>query len=342
MAFQKGNKIGNKSGNIDLCREFIRKEGFMPDGAKMPVLKMARILYKRHPLNFTDVEHARNILGKAMNKRGAVRMVESDVTEKEPRPYNPYNLPKSDEIEWTPHILEGKRVGVLMDIHLPYHSISGLTAGLQWLKPRNPDVILLNGDAIDAHQLSRYVRDPKLRDFAGELEIFRHFFQVLQKTFPKAQIVFKIGNHEERYEAFLYQKAKEISGVKEFQLEEIIKARAEGIIVVKDKRIIKAGALNILHGHEFSSGFFSPVNVARGLFLRAKVSAVQGHNHQVSEHSEPNLNGELITTWSGGCLCELHPPYMPINKWSHGIMDIEIDGQSFHVTNKRIMNGKVL
>ena len=338
----KGNIGNTTSGNLDLCRDFIRERGFMPDGKPMPVRKMARILYGENPLRFKDEERCRVLLNKVRGKGYSPGIKDDGLFEKENRSCNPYLFPDSDEIEWLPYIIEAKRVGLLMDIHIPYHSISGLTAAFDWLKPRNPDVILLNGDAIDAHPLSRYVKDPKKRDFAGELQVFAEFFQILQKTFPKAQIILKIGNHEERYEQFLYQKAGEISGIKEFQLEEIIKARAEGIIVVKDKRIIKAGGLNIIHGHEFASGFFSPVNVARGLFLRAKVSAVQGHNHQVSEHSEPNLNGELITTWSGGCLCELHPPYMPINKWSHGVMDVELDGNAFHVTNKRIMNGKVL
>ena len=334
-----------RSGSFEIVSTWIKKNGKMPDGKLMPKLKMARLIYAENELHFRDAEAVRKIIRDITGASGEnqkKKVKDKSLFETEPRPYNPYNLPPSDEIEWKPYVITGKRVGCLMDVHIPYHSISGLTAAFDWLKPRNPDVILLNGDCIDAHGLSKYVRDPKKRDFAGELKMFKEFFETLDRIFPKAQKIFKIGNHEERYNDFLYRKAGELSGIEEFALENIIKARAEGIEVVGEKRIIKAGALNILHGHEFSQGFFSPVNVARGLFLRAKVSAVQGHNHQVSEHSEPNLNGELITTWSAGCLCELHPQYAPINKWSHGVMDVEIDGQSFHVTNKRIMNGKVL
>ena len=105
---------------------------------------------------------------------------------------------------------------------------------------------------------------------------------------------------------------------------------------------MKAGDLNIIHGHEFGGSVFSPVNIARGLFLRGKVSAMQGHNHQSSEHSESNMNGELTTTWSLGCLCELHPAYLPINKWNHGFAIVDIDGQNFEVRNKRIHKGKIL
>jgi hypothetical protein len=137
-------------------------------------------------------------------------------------------------------------------------------------------------------------------------------------------------------------KAAELEGVEEFSLENIIKARAEGIEVIGDKRIIKLGDLNVVHGHEFGGSIFSPVNIARGLFLRGKVSALQGHNHQTSEHTETNMNRDITTTWSTGCLCELHPAYLPINKWNHGFTIVDIDGNDFHVRNKRIDKGKVL
>jgi hypothetical protein len=84
------------------------------------------------------------------------------------------------------------------------------------------------------------------------------------------------------------------------KLESIIKARANGIEVIKDKRIIKAGGLNIIHGHEFNSSFFSPVNIARGLYLRGKTSAIQGHQHRTSEHTEKDMNEKMTTTWSTG------------------------------------------
>jgi hypothetical protein len=105
---------------------------------------------------------------------------------------------------------------------------------------------------------------------------------------------------------------------------------------------MKAGGLNIIHGHEFSSGFFSPVNIARGLFLRGKVSAMQGHNHSSSEHTESDMNGKITTTWSLGCLCELHPAYLPLNKWNLGFAVVDIDGENFDVRNKRIYKGNIL
>ncbi len=149
-----------------------------------------------------------------------------------------------------------------------------------------------------------------------------------------------------QYPTLLSSKPVIISVVKELfannLCNEIPKDFGDDYIIIKDKRIMKAGDLNILHGHEFGGSVFSPVNIARGLFLKGKVSAMQGHNHQSSSHSESNMNGEITTTWSLGCLCELHPAYLPINKWNHGFAIVEIDGQNFEVRNKNIHKGKVL
>lgn len=332
---------------MPISKAAIAREYRTKYGMDMPTRKLSRIMYNENNLTFKDIEDARTVLNKIEGKAGGAKCIKAakntGLYNPVRRSENPYNLPQSDETIYEPYIITGRRILVLSDIHIPYHSVSALTAAFDWAKDKQVDTILLNGDTIDAHKLSKYVTDPKKRDFAGELETFREFFTVLTDTFPKAKVIFKIGNHEERYNAFLAQKAGELSGVHEFSLENIIRARAQGIDFVTDKRIMKAGDLNIIHGHEFTGGSFSPVNIARGLFLKAKVSAMQGHNHQTSEHTETDMNGRITTTWSVGCLSELHPMYMPLNKWNHGFAFVEVqDDGDFQVQNKRIHKGEVL
>ena len=324
----------------DLAREYRDKHGM-----GMPSAALARIMYNENKLVFDSAEQARYALrgieGKIGNRASGSRRTKT--THQAPvRSSNPYQLPPSDETSFEPYMLKAKRVFLLNDVHLPYHSIEAVTAAIDFAKKEKPDCVLLNGDILDFFGLSRFVKDPRKRHFAEELKMFKDFFDILKKQFPKAKIVFKIGNHEERYEHFLWTRASELTGVDEFELANIIKARAEGIEVVKDKRIINFHGLNIIHGHEFASGFFSPVNIARGLYLRGKTSAIQGHNHQTSEHTEPDMNGKITTTWSVGALCELHPQFSPINKWNHGCAMIDGDKSGFEVRNKRIYKGKVL
>jgi len=158
----------------------------------------------------------------------------------------------------------------------------------------------------------------------------------LKKDFS---IVFKTGNHSERYEKFLIQKAPELFDIEVLAFENII--AVPGIEYVKNKRIIKAGKLNITHGHEFGESIFSPVNPARGLYLRAKASVIAGHHHQTSEHTEADMNGKVTGAWSIGCLCDLNPHYRPLNKWNHGFAVVDHDGDEFEVSNHKIINGKI-
>ena len=225
--------MASPNGNHLIAKNYRTKH---PD---MPTKKLARIMYSENNLNFKSVESAmsslRYIEGK-YGKTARARVVNSEFLKTEARPYNPYNLPKSDETAFEPYIFKGhKKVLILSDIHVPYHNIASITAALQYAKKSKPDALLLNGDTIDCHRLSRFIKDPKKRNFKLELDTFKALFDIFEKEL-KCKIYFKIGNHEERYEHFLYEKAGELVGIEEFEFENIIKARARGIEIIGDKR----------------------------------------------------------------------------------------------------------
>jgi predicted phosphodiesterase len=332
---QGGNHENN--GAVKVAREYREKYGW-----EMPTLKLARIMYADNKLLFPSLEKARSRLRWIEGKMGErSRRMSTNITLPE-RSRTPYKLPEAEEFAYEPYIIDAKKVLVMSDVHLPYHDVPAISAAIEFAQNEDIDAILLNGDTLDFYTLSRFIRDPKARSFAHELLIFQQFIEELGQAIPDAKVYIKLGNHDERYQHYLWTKAGELDGVEEFELKNIIKKRAPEAEVIGDKRIIKLGALNVLHGHEFGQSIFSPVNVARGLFLRGKVSAMQGHNHQTSEHTESNMNGEITTTYSVGCLCNLTPAYLPINKWNHGFAIVDVKGQDFHVRNYRIHKGQVL
>ena len=332
----------NTNGNHLIAKDYRSK---FPD---MPTKKLARVIYTENNLAFKNEECARSSLRYIEGKVGVIgrnrsTIKNSEFLKEEARPYNPYNLPSSDETVFEPYEIKGhKRVLVLSDIHAPYHNIESITLALQHAKKSKPDALLLNGDTIDCHRLSRFIKDPKKRNFKLELDTFKALFDIFEKEL-KCKIYFKIGNHEERYEHFLYEKAGELVGIEEFEFANIIKARARGVEMIGGKKPMKLNNLWGIHGHEYVGGISAPVNPARGLFLRSKVSSFQGHCHQTSSHFESRLSGESIGTYSIGCLSELYPDYMPFNKWNHGFAEIDLDdnGQDYEFRNYRIKNGKV-
>tara|TARA_R110000868_G_scaffold304518_1_gene565650 strand:+ start:173 stop:1165 length:993 start_codon:yes stop_codon:yes gene_type:complete len=327
---------------IEIIRSYRDKYGM-----EMPSLKLARIIYKENNLLWNNVDSIRSLLRQIEGKSGdKLRNIKTNLNYRmqENRPLNPYGLPESEEVIYEPFIIKGiKRLGILSDIHLPYHNLEALTEALTCLKMENVDGVLLNGDTLDIHTLSRFVRDPKKKDFKFEIDTLRLFLDKLDEIL-KCKIFFKIGNHEARYQDFLFMKAHEISGIEDFEFSNIIRAKQRGIEMIDSNQYMKLNDLNGLHGHEYRGGAFAPVNIARGLYTRGKVSAFQGHNHQTSEHTESDMDGKIVTTWSIGCLSELHPAYMPLNKWNHGYAWVELDdnGKDYKFHNKRIYKGKTL
>jgi len=318
----------------DVAREYRDK---YPD---MPTLKLARIIYNKEKPLFDSVEAARIVLRYIEGKQGSSSKKYATHPYPE-RPKNPYKLPASDETSFEPFKLKHKRIAIFSDIHAPYHSVEAISAALDYCKKEKPDAVLINGDMFDFHKLSRYAKDPRKKNFAEEIAIGCEIMNIIQKTL-KCKLYFKEGNHDERYTHYLWMKAGELNGVEDFSLEQIIKKRVKDVVYIGEKTIVKAGDLSILHGHEFPQSVISPVNIARGLYLRAKGSALCGHHHKTSEPTEQDINGKITTTWSVGCLSELHPQYMPINSWNHGFAIVDVCGKEFEVRNKRIWKGKVL
>lgn len=257
---------------------------------------------------------------------------------------NPFFLPQSDRVEWKPYVVtvsKEDRTLIINDVHLPYHDRDVLTLQIKEGKRRKIDRIILNGDTLDMYQLSRFQKDPRLRNFAGEIEMGKQYLEALREEFPDAEIIWKMGNHDERYEHYLQSNAKELIGVNEFRFEVLMGFFNLGVTYVTDKRPIQLGHNIIVHGHEFGQQIFSPVNPARGLYLRAKHTAVCGHHHTTSEHSERALDGKIIVCWSMGCSCDLNPLYRPINSHNHGfgVQTTKPDG-TFDFENLRIIDGR--
>jgi predicted phosphodiesterase len=311
-----------------------------------PTRALARMLYSKNKLLFRDYEDARKVLAEIEGKRGGGRtkvVVESDLYRPEQRPVNPYNLPPSDETIWEPYILKAKRVLVLSDIHAPYHNIVALTLAIDYAKKEKVDAVLILGDLFDFHRMSKYEKDPTKKKFNDEINIGVEIIKVLLREL-NCPVYFKMGNHDERYDKYMNEKNGELEGVQETELQFILNNRlGQHLPIIGDKRIVKLNSLNAIHGHEFYGSATAAVNIARGLFNKGKASAIQGHNHQTSEHTEPTMDGKMITTWSLGCLSELNPRYMPLNKWNHGfaVVYLHENGEDFEVHNKRIYKGRI-
>lgn len=226
---------------------------------------------------------------------------------------------------------------ILSDIHIPYHDITALKLAITYSK--NIDTIILNGDTIDMYFLSKFEHDPNMRDIPTEFKLTRQFLENLRKFFPSQKIYFKIGNHENRYERYLMNKAPELFGIPEYKLAHLLHFHEYGVELIESQRLIKAGKLFIGHGDEFRLGGAS-INVSRNIFLRSFENTLVGHFHKTQNSITKTLS-KNIGTWSVGCLCGLKQAYMRNNQWTHGFAIVETDNDNFTVQNKIIINGAI-
>ena len=231
---------------------------------------------------------------------------------------------------------------VLQDLHVPFHDQAAIEAALNRGLKEKVDVVLLNGDICDFYDLSMWEKDPRQRDFKGEIEAQKQMLEEIVRMFAGSRIIFKPGNHEERYERYLSCKAPELLQLPKFSFASFMEFEDMGIELVPERATVKLGKLHVIHGHEYRFAIQNPVSPARGLFLRAKDFATCGHFHQSTQHQGRGISGKVVTCFSSGCLCDLNPRYLPHNEWSHGFQIVRVErGGGFHMSNLRIIDGKI-
>lgn len=305
-----------------------------------PVRTLARRLVKEANGAIT-FDQARKRMARQFGVHGAHSRKKQKPTVVRPQRKNDTHvMPPSMAEPWTPHVMKVTGpVGILSDVHVPYHSEIAVAAAVAHLKGEGLAGLLLNGDIADFYSISRYQKDPRQRDFKAELEAVRAFLAYIRQEFPDIPIVLKTGNHEDRWNHWLWQHAAEISDDRRMSLGAWLDLDKHDITLVEDQRPVMLGKLPVLHGHELPKGMAAPVNVARGAFLRTLSTVLVGHSHRTSNHAESDMWHKETACWSTGCLCDLSPDYARINKYNWGFAMVTVyQGGTFDVNNYRVMS----
>lgn len=310
-----------------------------PNSSKRTI---ASYLHKEYPTVFSSFERARDMIMKytiPSRKEETSAHIEHNS--------NPFDLPdskgKERQFKSIPKHLDS--VLLISDIHFPNHDKEALTCALKYGKDKQVNCIVLGGDILDNEPFTRHDAPPPgksdVKDWFGMVE---DFLDMLIKKFPGVKIYWLEGNHDAWYKRYLMKNAPMLFDDEYYTLPTRLKLRERGIEFLPENVILLAGKLQLSHGHLIIKGIFSPVNPARGVFLKTKSNMIIGHVHQNSYHPERNIKGDIIGCWSVGCLCTLAPDYDPFNtKHGHGFAHIttQKDG-SFNVGLKEIYKGKIL
>lgn len=313
-------------------------------GLEMPTNTLAKIMYKENSLLFKDKESARTALRAIEGKNGGQQRTR--VTHPFPeRTKSPYKIPQPRSEDLKPYILPPSFNDFILaaDFHIPNHRVEPINAMLRYAEERGVDKLFINGDFLDNTPFTRWMREPLEGDEVKRwFDMARDMLIEFKKQFK--EIYWLEGNHDFWYTRYLIQKAQELFNDPYYRLEKRLNLKEIGVEYIGQEYLVKAGHLNIIHGHIVFRGGGSYANGARMLYMKTKTNTIASHLHVESSHTEPDLNDKIVTTFVTGCMCSLRPEYQPYGgKACHGFAHIKVKpNKDFMVKNMRIYKGEIL
>lgn len=184
---------------------------------------------------------------------------------------------------WKPDALDpveeihANRVGVISDVHCPLHSGKWLKRAILTFRHYGVDTVVINGDFLDANQISRhagsyYRRNANLEhDFlAGEAVL-----GILCGLYKK--VYYLMGNHDMR---LIHRMGGEISVNRAFQM-----LGSYRNLKITSRSFVIANS-NVLIGHPIQ---YSRIrgNVAQKVAMRWQKHTILGHQHHSAKSMSP-------------------------------------------------------
>lgn len=254
-----------------------------------------------------------------------------------------FDIPKSDTNIITHTIIKPGdfKVGIINDVHFPYHSKENLELALEKFIEAGVNKIILNGDIVDFYSISRFSKTPNAKTLVDEIAMAKECFRQLRLNFPDVEIYYKCGNHENRLYRYLTERAVGLHGLEELTLPNVLRLDDFNIKFVDDHEFILIGDLTIMHGHELGTG--GGMNIAHTMFRKYLGSMCFGHYHRTQDFYTTIATGQTLQAHSIGALCDLNPKWLPYNGWNAGFAIVEFEKSGEYLFNNyRIHNGKIV
>ena len=248
----------------------------------------------------------------------------------------------SHHSNWGPYILDGvSRIGILSDIHAPYHNKKELVTAIKTCVADRCDAIVLNGDVCDFYVGSKFMTDPRKRDLVYEREAVCDILSNIRRALPRARIIFKKGNHDERWFKHICTSCPDFLDLPELSLEALFRLKEYKVEMIPDRRQISVEDWNILHGHELGNMYSNPVGPARTYWTRTMCNTIAGHLHRPDSYTAISpVTRQMTRVVTSACLCDIYPDYAPMNGWRHGFVRLD-RAKSGRVTIKNLINDEM-
>lgn len=247
-------------------------------------------------------------------------------------------------------MVKSKRIIVFSDVHAPFHDPRYIDSGANGLildiaEDLNVDQIIINGDLLDFYNLNMH--GPKHPDIVSKLEDEVYwsvdFFKALRRRFPKKEILFIFGNHENRLDRWIVKHAKAFHNF--FKLERMLQLEENNIDWIPYNSAYQINDLPLYIQHSPPS--YSENAAMTSLKKKMDATFIYGCTHRMDFACKTGASGNAIEAyclgWLGSTtLSEEHAQVFSYAKnhqnWQNGFVTIDIYGDDFFVNQHMIKN----
>lgn len=178
-----------------------------------------------------------------------------------------------------------EKILIVPDVHVPYEDKAAVALMMKAAKGFKPDHVVLLGDVIDCYSVSSHSKDPnRAMKLVEEVDATKDFLDDIKGLGAKNN-VFIAGNHCDRLQRYLQDKAPELYNI--VSIPKILELKEKGFKYVPYKHSYKLGKLNFTHDTGTAGRF------AHYKSLDAfQSNIIIGHTHRLGYIVEGNANGE--------------------------------------------------
>jgi hypothetical protein len=231
------------------------------------------------------------------------------------------------------------RVIVIPDVHVPNHHELAWSTCLAAIDAWKPDRVVILGDFVDGACVSSHAKSPeKSRLLRDEIEVCNAQLDRVRHEY----VSFLSGNHCDRLDRFIAEKAPELFGL--VSMSELLRINERGWRWHPYKTTMKIGKLSFSHDLGFAGK-----NAAWQNLAAAGKPIVTGHTHWATivyqGHDDGTRHVSATMGWLGDP--ERAASYRPLDRarreWQHGFGTAEIDRDGVAWVNFRpIIDGRVI
>jgi len=219
---------------------------------------------------------------------------------------------------------EPQTVAVINDTHNPYQDVRALSLTEGLLEEVQPAYLVYAGDMGDFYQISPFDKDPRrIPRMQDDIDDTKAMLRRHNKILPHTRKILLDGNHEDRWQRFLWSKASALSSLRCLTIPELYNLSGFEIEYIPYERGLMINDIFlILHGTIASihSGY-----TAKRMFEKHGGCGICGHCHRGGSFYKRDRFGTW-GWWENFCLCSLNPDWVMHPNWVQGFSLVHFIG----------------